>query len=50
MLRIVVEMSGMDADAQGLKEKLAMDLERYGDVRVVEVQEIDGNQQLRMEG
>lgn len=44
MLRITLEVSGSGYDAQGLKEKLAMDLERYGDVRVVEVREVDGNQ------
>ena len=50
MLRITIEVRGSGEDAQGIKEKLAMDLERYGDVRVVEVREVDGNQQLRMEG
>ena len=47
MIRITVEIRGEVDDAQGIKEKLAMDLERYGDVRVVEV--IDaGNGQIRM--
>lgn len=36
-------------DPQGIKEKLAMDLERFGDVRVVEVREVKA-EQLRMEG
>ena len=49
MLRIVVEITGEVDDAQGVKEKLATDLERFGDVRVVEVREIDGHQQMTME-
>lgn len=44
MLRIVIEVSGEVEDAQGIKEKLAMDLERFGDVRVVEVLRIDAEQ------
>lgn len=40
MLRITVEIDApFGADPQGVKEKLAMDLERYGDVRVVRVEE-----------
>ena len=49
MLRITIELRGSSEDAQGIKERLAMDLERYGDVRVVEVREIDGHQQMTME-
>ena len=49
MLRLVVEITGEVDDAQGVKEKLATDLERFGDVRVVEVREIDGHQQMTME-
>lgn len=37
------------ADAQGIKEKIAMDFERYGDVRVVEVRRVAGYQQMTME-
>lgn len=44
MIRIIVEIRGAVDDAQGIKEKLAMDLERYGDVRVVEVQPVGGEQ------
>ena len=33
MLRIVVEVGGTSEIAQGLKEKLALDFERYGNVR-----------------
>lgn len=48
MLRIVVEITGEVEDAQGVKEKLATDLERFGDVRVVEVRRI-GAEQMRLE-
>ena len=44
MLRIVVEITGEVDDPQGIKEKLAMDLERFGDVRVVSVQRIEPKQ------
>lgn len=37
MLRIVIEVSAPGWAAQGIKERLAMMLERYGDTRVVEV-------------
>lgn len=49
MLRIVVELTNEVDDAQGVKEKLAMDLGRFGDVRVVEVRGIEP-EQLKMEG
>ena len=49
MLRIVVEITGEVDDPQGVKEKLAMDLERFGDVRVVEVTRVEPKQ-IRMEG
>ena len=49
MLRIVIEVYGDNVDAQGVKEQLAMELERFGDVRVVEVQAV-GVEQIRMEG
>lgn len=47
MIRIVIEIRGAVDDAQGIKEKLAMDFERYGDVRVVDVQQIGGEQMER---
>ena len=49
MLRIVVEITGADDDPQGVKEKLAMELEKYGNVRVPKVERIEP-QQIRMEG
>ena len=48
MLRIVVEITGADDDPLGVKEKLAMELERYGNVRVVEVRRIEP-EQMKME-
>ena len=40
MLRIVMVVDRPVGQAIGIKEALAMDLERYGDVRVVSVEEI----------
>lgn len=37
MLTITVEVNAPAELAQGIKERIAMDLERYGDVRVVSV-------------
>lgn len=39
MLRITLEVDAPADAAQGIKEKIAMDFERYGDVRVVKVEE-----------
>lgn len=39
-----MEIEGAFPDAQGIKEKLAADFERYGDVRVVEVREVKPEQ------
>lgn len=49
MLRIVVEITGEVDDAQGVKERLAMELERYGNVRVVSVTR-SGDDQIKLEG
>ena len=49
MLRIVVKITNEVDDAQGVKEKLAMDLERFGDVRVVEVRGAEP-EQMQIEG
>lgn len=39
------------ADAQGIKERIAMDIERYGDVKVVSIVSDRGREeQLRMKG
>ena len=37
MLTITIKANVPVADAQGIKERIAMDLERYGDVKVVKV-------------
>ena len=49
MLRIVVEITGEVDDAQGVKERLAMELERYGNVRIAKV-EREEPKQMKMEG
>lgn len=39
------------ADAQGIKERIAMDIERYGDCKVVSITSDRGREeQLRMKG
>ena len=48
MLRITVEITGEVEDAQGVKEKLAMELERHGNVRVVKVERVEP-EQIRLE-
>lgn len=49
MLRIVVEITGEVEDAQGVKEKLAMAMEKYGNVRVVSVTRKE-DEQMKLEG
>lgn len=52
MLTIVIEVDALAGQAIGVKEHLAMVLEKFGDVRVVEVRE-DVPEQMemnRMEG
>lgn len=39
-----------DADPQGIKEKAAMDFEKYGGVHVVKVECVEGYKQMTMEG
>lgn len=48
MLQIVIEVNAPSGKAIGIKEDVAMYLERYGDSRVVSVTE-DAPQQIRME-
>lgn len=38
-----------NAEPQGLKEKAAMDFEKYGGVRVVKVERVEEYQQMTME-
>ena len=47
MLEIIVHVDRPVGQAIGIKESIAMDLERFGDTRVVSVREI-GAEQLRI--
>lgn len=49
MLIITIHVDAPVGDAIGVKEALAMDAEKYGDVRYVDVKEVLP-EQLRMEG
>lgn len=40
MLKITVHVNRPPGQAIGIKEQIAMDLEKYGDVKVVSVEEI----------
>lgn len=40
MLKIIVEVNAPVGQAIGIKEQIAMDLEKYGDTRVVRVEDI----------
>ena len=40
MLIITIHVIGTAGQAIGIKEQIAMDLEKYGDVRVVSVEEV----------
>lgn len=48
MLRIVIEVDAPVGQAIGVKEDFAMYLERFGDSRVVEVQEV-AQEQMTMD-
>lgn len=48
MLIITVRVDAPMGQAIGIKEQIAMDLEKYGDTRVVSVEEIKP-EQIRME-
>ena len=51
MLTITLKANVPAADAQGLKERIAMDIERYGDCKVVSITSDRGwEDQLRMKG
>lgn len=49
MLRITIEVNAPAGQAIGIKEELAMHLERWGDSRVVDVQEVTP-EQMKMGG
>ena len=49
MMTITIKANAPAADAQGIKERIAMDLERYGDCNVVSIVSDRGREeQLRM--
>ena len=51
MMTITIKANVPAADAQGLKERIAMDIERYCDCKVVSITIDRGREeQLRMEG
>ena len=51
MLTITIKANVPAADVQGIKERIAMDIERYGDCKVVKVESDRGREeQMKMEG
>ena len=51
MLTITIKANVPAADAQGIKERIAMDIERYGDCKVVSIVSDRGREeQMTMEG
>lgn len=48
MLIITIEVNARPGQAIGIKEDLAMFLERYGDARVVSIQDAPGRQMEQM--
>jgi len=44
MLKIIIYVNAPPGQAIGIKESIAMDLEKYGDVQVVSVTEIQEEQ------
>lgn len=50
-MTITIKANVPSADAQGIKERIAMDIERYGDCKVVSIVSDRGQEeQLRMKG
>lgn len=41
MIRVILEVRAAPGKAIGIKEAIAQDLEKYGDVRVVSVEDMD---------
>ena len=51
MLMITIKANIPAEDAQGIKERIAMNIERYGDCKVVSIVSARGREeQLRMKG
>jgi len=49
MLRVTIMVDAPGWQAQGIKESLAMELERFGDCRVVRVEELERAEQMVLE-
>lgn len=50
MLTITIKANVPAADAQGIKERIAMDIERYGDCKVVSITSGQKYEQIKMKG
>ena len=50
MLTITIKANVPAADAQGVKERIAMDIERYCDCKVVSIVSGQKYEQIRMKG
>lgn len=51
MLTITIKVNVPTADTQGIKERIVMDPERYGDCKVVSIVSDQGRgEQMKMEG
>lgn len=50
MLTIAIKANVPAADAQGIKERIAMDIEQYGDCKVVSIVSDQKYGQIRMKG
>nr|DAL48892.1 MAG TPA_asm: hypothetical protein [Caudoviricetes sp.] len=50
MLTITIKANVPAADAQGIKERIAMDIERYGDCKVVKIVSDRKYEQIGMKG
>lgn len=48
VLKIIVEVNAPVGQAIGVKEQIAQDLERYGDTRVVSVEELTPYRQMKI--
>lgn len=50
-VKILIQLTGCQGDLQGLKEAIAMDFEKYGNVRVLSVttDEPEAGEQMRMD-
>lgn len=46
VLKIIVEVNAPVGQAIGVKEQIAQDLERYGDTRIISVEEISPYRQM----